>query len=99
MSTPNTQLYLLEMDAAKSSWKKRQQVVFQEARKWDRHIFSRTDIYAFHRKLDELAATIRNSEPIREPDFDFAERYNARPSICIGYGCQLSFTPILGKYE
>ena len=97
--TPNTQLYLLEMDSMKSSWKKWQQAVYQEARKWDRHIFSRTDIDTFYARLQEFASGLRNSEPIREPDFDFAERYNSRPSICIGYGCCLVFTPILGKYE
>ena len=91
--------FLMECDHAFSSWKKWQSELFAYARKHDRQVFSREQIDQLCDVLDKMAEEYRNSEKVHRPDWKFCKQYGSRPSIGIGYGCAIAFTPIRGYFN
>ncbi len=84
----------------KSSLKVWQKNTLRIAEQFDRCVFTRQEIEDMYGRLVRYAETQKNYiGEMQPPDFEFAERYNGRPSIGIGLGCCVSFTPIRGDYE
>lgn len=98
--TNTTGLYFLQAGSAKSAWKKWQVETFRLAQKHDRCIFSKQGILDLYAELVEFARSFRNYQEgdIRQPDFEFAEKYGQNVGLIIGSDCYLSFTPVLGYY-
>lgn len=91
-------LYLLECGDARSSWKRWQDNCFAIARESNNYLFTKDTIADLCDKLDAHAALFKNGQKVHRPDWDFSERYGSRPSIGIGEGCTIHFTPIKGIY-
>lgn len=96
-----TGLYLLNCGNALTSWKKWQCVAFEYAQSLDHYLFSRNSILNLYAELVKVASCQRNYIPgsIRDPDFDFSERYNTSVLLGIGESCSLSFIPVAGYYQ
>lgn len=99
-NTNTTGLYFLQAGSAKSAWKKWQVETFRLAQKHDRCIFSKQGILDLYAELVEFARSFRNYQEgdIRQPDFEFAEKYSQNVGLIIGPDCYISFTPVLGYY-
>lgn len=99
-NTNTTGLYFLQVGSAKSACKKWQVETFRLAQKHDRCIFSKQGILDLYAELVEHARSFRNYKEgdIRQPDFEFAEKYGQNVGLIIGSDCYLSFTPVLGYY-
>lgn len=99
-NTNTTGLYFLQAGSAKSAWKKWQVETFRLAQKHELCIFSKQGILDLYAELVEYARSFRNYQEgdIRQPDFEFAEKYGQNVAIIIGSDCYISFTPILGYY-
>lgn len=93
-------LYFLQVGSAKSAWKKWQTETFRVAQKYDRCIFSKQGILDLYAELVEHARSFRNYQEgdIRQPDFEFAEKYDMNVGLIIGPDCSISFVPVLGYY-
>lgn len=93
-------LYFLQVGSAKSAWKKWQTETFRVAQKHDRCIFSKQGILDLYAELVEHARAFRNYQEgdIRQPDFEFAEKYGQNVGLLIGPDCYLSFIPVAGYY-
>lgn len=94
----NEQLYLMDCDNALSSWKAYQHKVFNEARRFNHQLFTRTQITALTHHLHQVGQTCRNYVPITPPDFD-VEKYGIQPHISIGNGCGVGFIPVKGYFN
>lgn len=85
---------------AVSSLKMWQRRTFEIAKRYDRCIFTRQEMEDLAARLREFAKTQKfATEEVRDPNFEDEEKYGIRPSIQIGHGCAVSFTPIKGDYE
>ena len=92
-------LYLLECGDARSSWKRWQDNCFAIARKSNNFLFTKDTIADLCDKLDAQAALFKNGQKVIRPDWLFSERHGyIRPSIGIGEGCTIHFTPVKGIY-
>lgn len=89
--------FLLEVGDSKSYFKKWQQNCFDFCKKFDRQIFTWGGMQDLARRLTLVAMNSRNGEECRL-DYDYYKKYGNRPSISIGYGCSVAFTPIAGHY-
>lgn len=99
MKALNEALYILDVDFARSSWKKWQITCYNEARKFDRQLFTRNGIEDLRSSLNAVAATCRNHGEVRDCDWDFCKKCGIRPSLSIGEGCSIHFTEIVGYYD
>jgi hypothetical protein len=91
-------VYLLECGDAKSSWRVATRTLYDEARKWDRHLFTHDDILGLYASLKATAAGLKHPVAVSSPDFAFAEKHGLRASIIIGDECGIHFTPVYGAY-
>lgn len=64
--------YLVELPDARSSWKKAQQAVFDEARKFRGTLIRKDDIPHFVRHLQKVSDTQRIPVQVVGPDFKMA---------------------------
>ena len=96
-----TGLYLLQCGNGKSSWKKWQSATFDLAKKYDRGLFTKQGVLDLYAELLQFAGSFRNYQKgdIRQPDFDWAEKYGHNVGICIGSDCYISFVPVAGYYK
>lgn len=70
------------------------------AERFDRCIFTRSEIEDLVNRLTEFAKTQKNvTEEIVGPKFEDEERYGLSPSIQIGSNCGVRFIPVKGDYE
>ena len=70
------------------------------AEQYEHCVFTRQEIEDLTRRLQEFAKTQKNvTEKIYGPEFERDERYGISPSIRIGSGGYVSFTPIKGDYK
>lgn len=95
----NEPLYILDVDFARSAWKRWQIACHNEARKFDRQLFTREGIEDLQTRLTAVSETCRNHGEIRGCDWDFCARCGIRPSLTIGEGCSVHFTEIAGYYD
>ena len=98
--TNTTGLYFLQAGSAMNAWKKWQVETFRLAQKHDRCIFSKQGILDLYAELVEFARSFRNYQEgdIRQPDFEFAEKYDMNVGLIIGPDCYIYFTPVAGYY-
>lgn len=96
--TMEKELYYLEMDSMKSSWKAWQRGLYSAARKYDHYLFTKDEILAVGHWLDGLRKQYRNSEAIMMPSWAFCNEYGTSPHITLGYGCTLVFRPVAGFF-
>ncbi|MBR1575878.1 MAG: hypothetical protein IJ654_05440 [Bacteroidales bacterium] len=94
-------LYMLDCSNASTSWRAWQNAAHNEARRFDRQLFTRSQINAMGHHLDNVARTVRNYVPgsIRLPDWDFCDSYNVDPSISLGPGCTIAFRRTAGNFR
>jgi len=70
------------------------------AQQYDRCVFNRQEIEDLTTRLNAYAHQQKFcTEDVIGPDFERDEKYGIRPSIGIGPGCSIAFTPIKGDYE
>lgn len=90
--------FLMDAGFAKSSWKKWQQALFDEARKYDHQLFTGQGIENLCDTLEYLGGKLKGDVQIRRPDWDFFVRYDRSPSIQLGDGCYITFRHITADY-
>ena len=93
-----THRFLMNAPFAKSSWKKWQQTLFAEARKYDNQIFTGAGMEHLCDLLVYLGGKCRGEVEIRRPDWEMFLEYGTNPSINLGEGCYIPFIPITGEY-
>ena len=72
----------------------------QIAAQYEHCIFTRQEIEHLAERMIEFSKTQKNvTESVRGPRFEYEEKYGIIPSIDIGSGCCINFTPIKGDYE
>lgn len=96
--TMTEQLYLLQCGDKMKSWKAWQRTLFDEARRFDRQLFTKAQIAVLGTHLNHIGHTCRNYTGITMPDWDFCQNYAVRPQISLGYGCSVTFTPVVGYF-
>lgn len=90
--------FMMDAGFAKSSWKKWQQTLFEEARKYDRQLFTPDGIANLCDVLEYLGGKCRGDVEVRRPNWDDFLTFDLRPSISLGYGCSIPFTQVKGEY-
>lgn len=96
--TMEEKIYLMDCGNALSSWKAYQNKLFNEARRFNHQLFTRSQIVALAHHLDALGMTYRNYVPIIPADFEM-EKYGMFPHISIGPGCGVGFIPVKGYHN
>lgn len=67
---------------------------------YDRCVFNQQEIEDLAERLNTYAHQQKFcTQDVTGPNFQDAEKYGIRPSISIGSGCSIAFTPIKGDYE
>ena len=96
--------FLLQTNAKKASWKKWQTETHKLAETYELQTFTREEIEAFVKRLNEYAHTFKNcTEEIEGPDLDFYENFGYDKPwmhyISIGQDCYLTLIPIKKNYD
>ena len=99
MEITASKLYYLEMDSAKTSWNAWQKGLYNAAKKFDRQLFTVSQIIALGTWLSGMLVAYRNHGDVTMPDWDFCNKYGYCPQIGIGNGCSLIFKPVAGYYN
>ena len=90
--------YRLECCESRSYFKKWQDALHGFAQNFEGQLFTEDSIENFRQRLNAEGVKFRNFEEIRPVDWEFVDHYTNRPALAIGYGCQLTFTPVFGWY-
>lgn len=90
--------FMMDAGFAKSSWKKWQQTLFAEARKYDRQLFTPDGIANLCDVLEYLGGKCRGTVEVRRPDWDGFLKYDISPRISLGDGCTVTFIKVNGNY-
>ena len=98
MGRKDRSIFRLECGERKSSWKKWQQLAFEEAREHDGKLFTNFGISVLIGRMQSAANMAKNVGEVRGPDWAFCDEYGVSPTISVGEGCTIRFEPVKGYF-
>lgn len=91
-------IFRLECGERKSSWKKWQQLAFEEAREHDGKLFTIGGICILVERMQIAANMAKKVGEVSGPDWSFCWEYDVSPTISFGEGGTIRFEPVKGYF-